>query len=73
MAMLAQADNLRASARAEEGQLAGRLTIGCYAPLTPILIPLLVAGFTEMHPAVKLELIEGLTRRNPAQPAQWRV
>lgn len=57
-AMLAQADDLRASAQSEEGRLAGRLTIGCYAPLTALLIPLLVAGFTEMHPAVNLELIE---------------
>ncbi|MBU3063179.1 LysR family transcriptional regulator [Nocardia sp. NEAU-G5] len=58
-AMLAQADELRASAQAEEGRLAGRLTIGCYAALTPFLIPPLVDGFTQLHPAVNLELIEG--------------
>ncbi|MFD3619439.1 LysR family transcriptional regulator [Streptomyces sp. NPDC058676] len=58
-AMLAQADELTASARAEEGRLAGRLTIGCYAALTPFLIPPLVDGFRQVHPAVDLELIEG--------------
>ncbi|MDX3128373.1 LysR family transcriptional regulator [Streptomyces europaeiscabiei] len=58
-AMLTQADEITAGARAEEGQLAGRLTVGCYAALTPFLIPLLVDGFTRHHPAVDLELIEG--------------
>lgn len=58
-AMLAQADELRASAQAEEGRLAGRLTIGCYAALTPFLIPPLVDGFRQVHPAVDVELIEG--------------
>jgi DNA-binding transcriptional LysR family regulator len=57
--MLAQADDLRASAKAEEGRLAGRLTIGCYATLTPFLVPPLVDGFTRVHPAVGLELVEG--------------
>ncbi|KUO01227.1 hypothetical protein AQJ84_01870 [Streptomyces resistomycificus] len=57
--LLAQADELTASAQAEEGRLAGRLTIGCYAALTPFLVPRLVDGFTQVHPAVNLELIEG--------------
>ncbi|MEU5347528.1 LysR family transcriptional regulator [Streptomyces sp. NPDC020766] len=57
--MLTQADEITASAQAEEGRLAGRLTIGCYTALTPFLIPLLVDGFTRLHPAVNLELIEG--------------
>lgn len=35
------------------------MTVGCYAALTPFLIPLLVDGFTRHHPAVNLELIEG--------------
>ncbi|MFE9646331.1 LysR substrate-binding domain-containing protein [Streptomyces sp. NPDC006365] len=58
-AMLADAEEITASAQAEEGRLAGRLTIGCYSALTPFLIPLLVDGFTRLHPAVNLELIEG--------------
>ncbi|MFE7841443.1 LysR family transcriptional regulator [Streptomyces sp. NPDC057474] len=58
-AMLTQADEITAGAQAEEGQLAGRLTVGCYAALMPFLIPLLVDGFTRLHPAVNLELIEG--------------
>ncbi|WP_286259224.1 LysR family transcriptional regulator [Streptomyces graminofaciens] len=58
-AMLIQADEITAGARAEEGQLAGRLKVGCYAALIPFLIPLLVDGFTRLHPAVDLELIEG--------------
>ncbi|WP_328224286.1 LysR family transcriptional regulator [Streptomyces sp. NBC_00104] len=58
-AMLAQADEITAGAQAEEGRLAGRLKIGCYTALTPFLIPLLVDGFTRLHPAVDLELIEG--------------
>lgn len=58
-AMLAQAEDLRASAKAEKGRLAGRLTIGCYATLTPFLIPPLVEGFTRAHPAVDLQMIDG--------------
>jgi DNA-binding transcriptional LysR family regulator len=56
---LAQADDLRASAKAEKGQLAGRLTIGCYATLSPFLIPPLVDGFTRLHPAVDLQFVDG--------------
>lgn len=57
--MLAQAEELRASALETKGQLAGRLTVGCYATLTPFLIPPLVDGFTQTHPAVDLRLIDG--------------
>ncbi|MFI1705011.1 LysR family transcriptional regulator [Streptomyces griseoruber] len=58
-AMLARADDLAASARAEKGRLAGRLTIGCYATLSPFLIPPLVDGFTRGHPDVDLQFMDG--------------
>ncbi|MDX3641561.1 LysR family transcriptional regulator [Streptomyces sp. MB09-02B] len=58
-AVLSQAEELRASAQAEEGQVAGRLTIGCYATLSPFLIPPLVDGFTRLHPAVDLQFVDG--------------
>ncbi|MFF6785220.1 LysR substrate-binding domain-containing protein [Streptomyces sp. NPDC012510] len=47
------------SARAERGQLAGRLTIGCCATLSPFLIPPLADGFTRLHPAVDLRFVDG--------------
>lgn len=58
-AVLAQAEDLRASAKAEKGQLAGRLTIGCYSTLSPFLIPPVVDGFTRLHPAVDLQFVDG--------------
>ncbi|MET9819060.1 LysR family transcriptional regulator [Streptomyces sp. NPDC006355] len=58
-AVLAQAEDLRASAKAEKGQVAGRLTIGCYATLSPFLIPPLVDGFTRLHPAIDLQFVDG--------------
>lgn len=57
--VLARAEDLGASARAEKGRLAGRLTIGCYATLSPFLIPPLVDGFTRLHPAVDLHFVDG--------------
>ncbi|MFE7836441.1 LysR substrate-binding domain-containing protein [Streptomyces sp. NPDC057474] len=58
-AVLARAEVLKADAEAEEGQLAGRLTIGCYATLSPFLIPPLVDGFTRLHPGVGLHFVDG--------------
>ncbi|GAA3837924.1 LysR family transcriptional regulator [Streptomyces phyllanthi] len=58
-AVLARAEDLRAGARAEQGQLAGRLTIGCYATLSPFLVPPMVDGFTRLHPAVDLQFVDG--------------
>ncbi|WP_330351076.1 LysR family transcriptional regulator [Streptomyces sp. NBC_00582] len=58
-AILARAEDLTAGARAEKGRLAGRLTIGCYATLSPFLIPPLVDGFTRGHPDVDLQFIDG--------------
>ncbi|WP_200307549.1 LysR family transcriptional regulator [Streptomyces adelaidensis] len=58
-AVLARAEDLRAGAKAEKGQLAGRLTIGCYATLSPFLVPPLVDGFTRLHPAVDLHFVDG--------------
>ncbi|MGW0842373.1 LysR family transcriptional regulator [Streptomyces sp. NPDC002787] len=58
-AVLALTEDLSASAKAEKGQLAGRLTIGCYATLSPFLIPPLVDGFTRLHPAVDLRFVDG--------------
>ncbi|MGI5460968.1 LysR family transcriptional regulator [Streptomyces sp. CA-249302] len=57
--MLAGAEDLAASAREEKGRLAGRLTIGCYATLSPFLVPPLVDGFTKTHPAVDLQFMDG--------------
>ncbi|MEI5526003.1 LysR family transcriptional regulator [Streptomyces brasiliscabiei] len=58
-AVLARAEDLKADARAEEGRLAGRLTIGCYTTLSPFLIPPLLDGFTRLHPGVDLHFVDG--------------
>lgn len=58
-AVLALTEDLSASAGTQRGQLAGRLTVGCYATLSPFLIPPLVDGFTRLHPAVDLRFVDG--------------
>ena len=61
LSLLRQAEQFQVGAR-DEG-VAGRLTIGCYLTLSPVLLAVLAGGFTALHPKVEIGFEEG------AQPA----
>ena len=60
-AVLDAADDLYAAAHGWDQGLAGRLAVGCYTTMAPLLVPRLFSGFRQRHPAIELELIEGST------------
>lgn len=60
-AVLDAADDLYAAAHGWEQGLAGRLAVGCYTTMAPLLVPRLFSGFRQRHPAIELELMEGST------------
>ncbi|WP_116996543.1 LysR family transcriptional regulator [Desertimonas flava] len=57
-ALLSQAEGLQEQADLEGGGLTGRLAVGCYATLAPLLIPALLTGFEQVCPGVTLEFTE---------------
>jgi DNA-binding transcriptional LysR family regulator len=57
--LLAGVEDLRNSARETSESLSGRLVVGCYSTLAPILLPRIIADFTDSHPGVDLSFIEG--------------
>ncbi|WP_125614905.1 LysR family transcriptional regulator [Specibacter cremeus] len=57
--LVAGVEDLRNSARESSESLSGKLVVGCYSTLAPILLPGIIADFTENHPAVDLSFIEG--------------
>ncbi|GAA4028662.1 LysR substrate-binding domain-containing protein [Arthrobacter methylotrophus] len=52
-------EDLRNSARESSESLSGKLVVGCYSTLAPILLPRIIADFTKNHPGVDLSFIEG--------------
>jgi DNA-binding transcriptional LysR family regulator len=38
---------------------AGRLAVGCYSTLAPIMMPRVTAGLAEHHPGIELDFMEG--------------
>lgn len=57
--LLAHAGELVASARSLGGELTGTLTVGCFTTLSSFLIARVLTGFVALHPAVKLDFVEG--------------
>lgn len=57
--LLAAMEDLRNSARESSESLSGKLVVGCYSTLAPILLPRVIADFIETHPNVDLSFIEG--------------
>lgn len=57
--LVAGMEDLRNSARESSESLAGKLVVGCYSTLAPILLPRVIADFTKNHPGVDLSFIEG--------------
>jgi len=58
-ALLEQAEKIRSAARSIRGELVGQLRVGCFSTLSPWLFPRIAAYFTEAHPGVELQLVEG--------------
>jgi len=57
--VLAALSDLGAGARSLGQEIAGRLTVGCYAPIAPFHLPAAIAGFRDVHPGVEVQFIEG--------------
>lgn len=57
--LLRRADELRAGARDLGATLRGRLVVGCFATLAPLVLPGLLDGFAAAHPDVDLDFVEG--------------
>lgn len=60
-AVLDAADDLYAAAHGWEMGLSGRLAVGCYTTMAPLVVPRLFSEFRQRHPAIELELKEGST------------
>lgn len=57
--VVSSARELEASAAAIRGELVGALTLGCFDTLSPWLVPSVLEYFTENHPRVEIEVVEG--------------
>jgi DNA-binding transcriptional LysR family regulator len=57
--LLVQAEALQARADYQGVDISGRLAIGCYPTLSPMLLPPLVSGFLQDSPNIALEIEEG--------------
>lgn len=57
--LMGAVEDLHASARDIGQALKGRLRVGCYSTLAPILLPRVIADFMEANPQVELEILEG--------------
>ncbi|RKS09251.1 LysR family transcriptional regulator [Nocardiopsis sp. Huas11] len=56
--VLAGLDQLRESARREREEVEGTLTIGCYATIAPILLPKVIAEYSQRYPHVQFSFVE---------------
>lgn len=57
--LLAGVVDLHNSAHESQESMSGPLVVGCYTTLSPLLLPPVVAAFTEAHPLVELSFVEG--------------
>lgn len=57
--LLSGVGDLQNAAREEHESMSGRLAVGCYSTLAPIVLPPVIAAFAERHPDVDLRFIEG--------------
>lgn len=60
--LLAHAGEVESNARSLGSSLSGDLAVGCFPTLTPFLIPALLRGFSQTHPDVTTQLVEGSVR-----------
>lgn len=57
--LIAGVADLHDSARDFQESMSGRLVVGCYGTLSPLLLPAVVDAFTRDHPKVDLSIVEG--------------
>lgn len=57
--LLSQADDLHHSAAELSGSFSGKLAIGCYSTLAPLLLPRVIDAFLTEHPNVDLDFTVG--------------
>lgn len=57
--LIGNVDDLHVSARGIGESLTGGLRFGCYSTLAPILLPRVVADFSEAYPSIELDITEG--------------
>ncbi|HXO55896.1 MAG TPA: LysR family transcriptional regulator, partial [Mycobacterium sp.] len=57
--LLQQTDELQDRARSLGQELSGRLVTGCYATLTPYLLPIIFQAFRKAEPGIEIEFVEG--------------
>jgi len=57
--LLSSAELLQSRMDTEKGSLAGRLAIGCYPTLEPVLLSPLIAGFLQEAPGIALDIQDG--------------
>lgn len=57
--LLGQADELQDSAKDLSGSFTGKLSVGCYSTLAPLLLPRVIDAFLSEHPAVDLDFSVG--------------
>ncbi|WP_322766827.1 LysR family transcriptional regulator [Frankia sp. Cr1] len=58
-ALLGAAGELQSGVHDLGQELVGRLVVGCYSPLAPLVLPPLLEGFQAAHPGVDLDFVEG--------------
>lgn len=59
--LLGHADDLMAQAQDMGQSVRGRLTLGCFTTLAPILLPRLFSALRQSHPELEIDLLEGDT------------
>lgn len=57
--LLGQVDELHSSAQDLSGSFSGKLSIGCYSTLAPLLLPRVIDAFLTEHPGVDLDFSVG--------------
>lgn len=57
--LIAGVADLHNSARDFQESMSGRLVVGCYSTLSPLLLPAVIDAFTANHPDVDLSIVEG--------------
>jgi len=60
--LLQQAADFQLECTSSGAELAGELSIGCFAPLAPTYLPGLIARLNNLHPDVVLKVFEGTQR-----------
>lgn len=61
--LLERSTDIGAVARIIRGELSGKLRVGCFTTLSPWMFPRVALYFTESHPGVDIQLVEGQSAR----------